>query len=143
MQRANDDSDDDDDSAQIVDGVSEDEDDTSVILLDNDSFAGGRGRTGSIAGMSRGSASSGGRSLKNMLGDKFKKRQKDIREKNAKVMNVPGQNNIMKSIDSTIGNSKPSTILEDDFEIDSNIDDNLSDAIQRDYDIIKIKDSEN
>ena len=39
--------------------------------------------------------------------------------------------------------SKPSTIFEeDDLDIDSNIDDNLSDAVQRDYDIIKIKEVE-
>ena len=28
---------------------------------------------------------------------------------------------------------------DDEFEMDSNIDDNLSDAVKRDYDIIKIK----
>ena len=39
--------------------------------------------------------------------------------------------------------TKASTIMEDEFEVDSNIDDNFSDAVQRDYDICKIKEKDN
>ena len=49
-----------DDGVQIIDGVS-DEDDTSVMILDDDSmFGANRSRTNSIAGMSKGSYSSSG-----------------------------------------------------------------------------------
>ena len=43
----------------------------------------------------------------------------------------------------SVDQTKASTIVEDEFEIDSNIDDNFSDAVQRDYDIFKIKETGN
>ena len=59
----------------MIEGSSEDENDTSVVRLDDSSFMGGgrRSRTNSIAGYSKGS-SSNGKSIKSLLGDKFRKR---------------------------------------------------------------------